>query len=145
MRKVDLVDLSTQTKIPVKVLQSMIKDGAFTEQMDDVDIAFINRIMAVIDKAYFLRHCLLRIRSDRRKNFIATASFETKWERYIYTNMANHYALGGEIIIKDFVKHAENVFQFDFTEEHVEKVKKIRNKIYQTQTRHNKKKTCPSV
>ena len=138
--KVDLKELSKSTRIPVKVLQHMISDGAFTEYMDNMDQEFIFRLLAILDKHYFIRHCMLRIRSNRRDAFIETAALDTRWERYIYTNMANHFALGGKISIPEFVKHAEEVFKFTFTPEHVERVKQIRDAIYKKQSRHKRKK-----
>lgn len=131
-----LKEISGLTKIPVKVLVKMKEDGVFTEEMNQADQDFFDRLLSIIRKRYFIRHCLMTIRTDQRENFIATSSLETKWERYLYTHMVNHYGIGNKIVIPDLVKHAEKVFNFEFKPEHIEKVKKIRNTIYQKQSRH---------
>lgn len=136
--KVDLRELAKQTKIPVKTLQSMIKDGAFTEYLDDADQEFLHRLLGIIGKTYFIRHCILRVRSNERGRFIAQAHLETKWERYIYTNMVNNFTVGNKLDIQSFVKKAENVFQFKMTEDDIQKVVNIRSSIYKKRSRMKK-------
>ncbi|EKD40835.1 MAG: hypothetical protein ACD_74C00155G0011 [uncultured bacterium] len=136
--KVDLRELSKNTKIPVKILQNMIKDGAFSEYMDDADQEFLTRLLGIIGKNYFIRHCILRIRSNDRVRFIAQAHLETKWERYIYTNMVNNFTQGNKLTIETFVKKAEKVFQFQMTEEDIQRVKNIRDSIYKKRSRMKK-------
>lgn len=134
-QKVDLLELSQKIKIPVKVLKSMINDGAFTEYLDDADQEFLHRLLAIIRKNYFIRHCILNIKSTERKRFIEQAHLETKWERYLYTHMVNHFAVGNKLEIQTFVKKAENVFQFKMNENDIKKVENIRNSIYKKRSR----------
>lgn len=133
--KVDLRELSKKIKIPVKVLKSMIKDGAFTEYLDDADQEFLYRLLDIIGKSYFIRHCILQVRSNERERFIKQAHLETKWERYIYTSMVNNFAIGNKLEIQAFVKKAENVFQFKMSGDDVKKVVNIRNSIYKKRSR----------
>lgn len=133
--KVDLQELSKKIKIPVKVLNSMINDGALTEYLDDADQEFLHRLLAIIRKNYFIRHCILNIKSTDRKRFIEQAHLETKWERYLYTHMVNHFAIGLKLEIQTFVKKAENIFQFRMTEDDIKKVENIRSSIYKKRSR----------
>ncbi len=131
----DLKEISRITQMPVKVLWRMRDDGAFSEEMTEADMDFFNRLNLVIGKTYFIRHCVLKIRSDRREGFLRTVHLETKWERYIHTHMVNHYSLGNKLDIEVMKNRVEQVFQFKLKKEHIGKLKRIRNTIYKRQER----------
>jgi len=130
-----LQEISDQSKIPVKVLKKMIGDGAFTDQMDEADQIFFDRLLRIINQRYFIRHCVLQVKSTDREAFIRSVHLETKWERYMFTYMINQYALGTKLQIDELVSRVKKVFRFDMNEKQIEMLRKIRNSIHKRQSR----------
>ena len=52
--------------------------------------------------------------------------------------MVNNFTQGNKLTIETFVKKAEKVFQFQMTEEDIQRVKNIRDSIYKKRSRMKK-------
>lgn len=137
--KMSLKEISGQTKIPVQVLRQMMEDGVFSVRMDEADQDFFKRFLPILHKRYFLRYCISQIKSTERETFIANAHLESKWERYMYTFMVNQYSAGNKLEIPVLANRVTEIFGFDLGEEHLEKLRRIRNSIYKMQSRKIKK------
>ena len=125
----DISQYARQSRLPLKTLRWMVSQKLIHNPLAGEDLIGLKLLESVWGKYEILRAQLTRFSKKRRAKLIETADLKTKWERYAYSRFSN-LAPGQKLAMNKLIEEVEITFDFILKENHIQRLYKVRQKVY---------------
>jgi len=137
MSLLSISEFATDSVIPKRVLRYLHREGIILDPLSLENQICLHFLEQVWGSKEVLRPQLTKLSMKARLNFIRTADFPSKWERYAYSRFRNQKQ-GGKLPMTTVVEEIEVTFGFRLNKKQKQHLQSIRNRAQVA--RHRQKK-----